>query len=241
MEFNLDYELDPIITQSEAKAKPQLIASRLALFILWVYPRLRGRGREDAHPRTDFNNYANAIVRVFKRDHQVDLPRASLFEPALKGLLRSFKEIYGSQARSPHCWQPMLSSMWRRIEELPAGTPLPGRPPWDPSSHDDLTLLRLGRVLWRSGHRIGEIVCNAAGEPNFITRGCVTYLIRGVILRDPSPAQLRLMKVGDLVYLAPCASKSDQFGKRALLPLPLRASVHRPTQLCRGFDQRPGA
>ena len=80
------------------------------------------------------------------------MPRAKLYETALKGLLRNYKEIYGAQAFAPHRRQPMLPQMWQRIENLPAGTVLPRRHAWDPQ---EVNLLPLGpahylRLLSRS-------------------------------------------------------------------------------------------
>ena len=60
---------------------------------------------------------------------------------------------------------------------------------------------------------LGEIVSYHAEEITYLTRSCVTYVIGGVPLVDPSPQQLRMMRPGDLIHLAPCPSKADQFGE----------------------------
>ena len=53
----------------------------------------------------------------------------------------------------------MLPALWQAIEAAPRGTPLPHRGVWDPcSNHDDQVILRLGRVLWKSAHCLGEVV-----------------------------------------------------------------------------------
>eukprot|EP00962_Isochrysis_galbana_P044508 scaffold17294_cov135-Isochrysis_galbana.AAC.4 len=119
------------------------------------------------------------------------MPRLKLIEGAVRGLLRSYKETYGVHALASSRRQPMLPSMWRRLEAAPRGLRLPAGPPWDPvTNHDDRTVLRLGRLLWRSGHRLGEIVSSPSGEINYLTRSCVTYSIAGVLIVDPSITQL---------------------------------------------------
>eukprot|EP00962_Isochrysis_galbana_P026444 scaffold8214_cov121-Isochrysis_galbana.AAC.20 len=93
------------------------------------------------------------------------------------------------------------------------------------TNHDDRTVLRLGRLLWRSGHRLGEIVSGPSEEVNYLTRSCVTYSIAGVLIADPSVAQLSLLRPGDFILLAPCASKPDQFGEEHCPFLSFRTAV----------------
>jgi hypothetical protein len=62
-------------------------------------------------------------------------------------------------------------------------------------------------------HRLGEIVAGPSDEVSFLTRACVSYSIAGVIVADPSAQQLALLRPGNFLLLAPCASKPDQFGE----------------------------
>jgi len=48
-EFNLAYGWDHIISRQLAVAFPDLLASRLGLFTLWVYPKIKGRRLPDAN------------------------------------------------------------------------------------------------------------------------------------------------------------------------------------------------
>ena len=159
-----------------------------------------------------FANYPGAVARVLKRDHKLPVPSQKLYEAEVKGLLRSYKHIYGVHALARRKRQPFTASMWRRVEALVPGAALSGRAAWMSNGHDDLTVLRLGRVLRRTAHRLGEIVRYGI-EVNYLTRVCVSYRIGNLILTDPSPDQLRAMRRGDIVFLAPCASKPDQFGE----------------------------
>ena len=211
--FCAAYGFDPIVSRDLAVNRPDELSLRLGIFTLWVYPQLKGRGREDAKPRTVLNNYAGAVVRVLKRDYRLPVPRQSSYESETKGLLRSYKQVYGTLAMAPRRRQPMTRPMWRKVESVTPGQQLPGRAPWMTNRHDDTTILRLGRFLWKTGHRLGEIVSLSSLEANYLTREHVTFRIGGVPRSNPTPEQLRSMRPGDLVLVAPCASKPDQFGE----------------------------
>eukprot|EP00965_Chrysotila_dentata_P098944 3272471-Pleurochrysis_carterae.AAC.1 len=98
------------------------------------------------------------------------------------------------------------------ICEMPEDTLVNGQP-WRPSSdHDNFMGLVLLKVMWRSGHRLGEVV-RTSDEVTFILRSDVTYrLMRGMIVADPTPQQLSRMTAGDCAFLAPSRSKTDFAG-----------------------------
>lgn len=159
------------------------------------------------------NNYPGAIARVLRRDHKLPTPRASTYEAEAKGLLRAYKRIYGTLALTPRRRQPMTRSLWAKVESLAIGQPLAGRTPWMSAfARLDRMGLRLGRVLAATAHRLGEIVAYSE-EISYLTREHVTYRINGVIHVDPTESTLRQMQPGDVVFVAPCASKPDQFGE----------------------------
>ena len=191
------------------------VTQRLAIFQAWVYPQLAGRGgRADAKPRTVFNNYVLAVIRILGREH-LPMPKAKLIEKSLAGLMRSFKQIYGVEHLMPGRKQPFTPAMWSKIESMPEQQLLAGRKAWSPANRlRDRTILRLGRVLWRTGHRMGEIVFHPSGEVNYLTRKCVSIRkASGRAIPVPTDADWRALTPGDVVWLAPCPSKSDQFGE----------------------------
>ena len=204
-----------MVTREIAVNRPDILLSRLGLFLLWVYPRLVGRRRPDANPRSALNGYPVAIARVLKRDHKLPVPKGAAIETEAKGLLRGYVKVYGAQALAPKRRQPMTREIWGRVEALRPGDNLAGRAPWmqGPAAHDDTTGVRLGRVLRETAHRLGEIVQYHSEEITYLTRGSASYVISGVLVTDPSPQQLRLMRPGDIIHLAPCPSKADQFGE----------------------------
>lgn len=120
-EFSAIYGFDPVVSRTYAMQQPDLLSTRLGLFLLWVYPRLKGRGRADAHPRSVLNNYPGAVARILRRDHKLPTPRASTYEAEARGLLRGYKRVYGTLALAPRRRQPMTRSLWRRVEALSPG------------------------------------------------------------------------------------------------------------------------
>eukprot|EP00965_Chrysotila_dentata_P177902 5876970-Pleurochrysis_carterae.AAC.1 len=77
--------------------------------------------------------------------------------------------MYGKHSLAPRRQQPFLYQMLVTICELQERTNVAGRL-WSPSLvHDDFMGVTLLKVMWRSGHRLGEVVA---------TSDEVTYLLR---------------------------------------------------------------
>eukprot|EP00965_Chrysotila_dentata_P019725 654351-Pleurochrysis_carterae.AAC.1 len=72
--------------------------------------------------------------------------------------MRTYVNVYGKDVLSPRPRQPFLFSMLRRICELRCHTIVAGVA-WEPVADDlnriGLTLLK---VMWQTGHRLGEVV-----------------------------------------------------------------------------------
>eukprot|EP00965_Chrysotila_dentata_P032624 1087048-Pleurochrysis_carterae.AAC.1 len=67
------------------------------------------------------------------------------------------------------------------------------------------------KVMWRTGHRFGEVV-KTSSELTYFVRSDVTFRIKGVLLTDPSADELEHMSDGDVVYLKASRSKTDFAG-----------------------------
>lgn len=94
-EFSDVYGFDSVVSRAEATQQPDLLSSRLDLFLLWVYPRIRGRGRADAHPRSVLNSYPGAVARVLRRGEEITScpPRVHPhMRPRLKGYCAAISE-----------------------------------------------------------------------------------------------------------------------------------------------------
>ncbi|KAL3910101.1 MAG: hypothetical protein SGPRY_009184 [Prymnesium sp.] len=84
----------------------------------------------------------------------------------------------------------------------------------------------LNLVMWPTAFRLREVVRHASGEFVFLTRSCLTC---GVIITNPTPAQLQAMREGDFARLAPSRSKPDQWGE-----------IHCPFPVVLTYQEVPG-
>ena len=108
----------------------------------------------------------------------------------------------------------MKFSMMRTMNRIPPSAKI-GKLTWDPSSnHDVFMFMCLNLFMMHTAFRLGEIVAHRSGEIMFITFACVTWVINGVLITDPSAAQLRRLSPGrDKALVAPSRSKADQTGE----------------------------
>ena len=209
--FAAHLEFAPVITAAEATEAPMLITRLLAAFLVFVYPRIRGRGgRQWAKPASAYA-YPLSIIRIFER-RKVHMPTRKLLFAELQGLVRRYANRYGKLALAPRRRQPMLFSTVRRICELASGTQVGDRV-WNPAADRiTRTALRILKVNWRTGARLGESV-RTSHEITFFTRADVVWRINGIIYADPSLAQLAQLVPGrDCAFLAPPRSKTDVGG-----------------------------
>eukprot|EP00965_Chrysotila_dentata_P096307 3182775-Pleurochrysis_carterae.AAC.1 len=88
----------------------------------------------------------------------VQIPSTKQLRSALDGLMWTYVNVYGKDALAPRRQQPFLYKMLQRLCDLPEPTVINGER-WSPSTnHDNFMGVTLLKVMWRSGHRLGEIV-----------------------------------------------------------------------------------
>jgi hypothetical protein len=201
---------NPVLSDSQVRSHPSMVATLLATFLLHVYPKMKGKnGRQWAKPRSAFA-YVLAIIRIF-RGWKILLPPAKVVKGELHGLLRAFVNVYGVHALMPNRREPMKYKMVRALLDLPMGQI--GSRAYKPTSCFGTAFRGMLAVGWRTGHRLAEFVAHPSGELCYLTRGSVTWVIAGVSVVDPTPAQLRALRPGDLLLIEPPRSKTDQFGE----------------------------
>ena len=206
--FALELKFDPHLAPKDVQERPAEVHTLLATFLLWVYPKMRGKNRRRwAKPSSAFQ-YVLALLRIFKR-WDIPLPSAKLVKQKVKGLMRAFTKIYGPLALAPNRKEPMRYDMVKRILELADDTRLHEGQTWTRACPLCRCARKLLAVMWRSGHRLGDLIGEHAS-----TRADLSYVIDEVIYVDPPPDVLRRMKRGDMVRLAPGTTKTDQFGQR---------------------------
>ena len=201
---------EPVLTTAQVRDHPSEIGTLLATFLLYVYPKMKGKqGRQWAKPRSAFA-YVLAIIRIF-REWKLVLPPAKVVKGELHGLLRSYVNVYGVKALMPSRREPMKIGMLRTLLGLQR-TVLESKV-FEPTSAQGVAFRGILAVGWRTGHRLAEFVAHPSGEIYFLTRANVSYVIAGVSVDDPTPAQLRAARPGDVLLVAPPRSKTDQFGE----------------------------
>ena len=201
---------DPLLSADQVRNHPGEVSTLMATFLLYVYPKMKGkRGRQWASPRSAFA-YVLAIIRIF-REWKISLPPAKVVQGELHGLLRAFVVVYGSHALMPNRREPMRFTMVQALLKLKA-TRLGARS-YAPSSFIGWAFRGMLALGWRTGHRLAEFVSHPSGEVCFVTRNDVSYIIAGIPVADPTPAQLAALMPGDTILIAPPRSKTDQFGE----------------------------
>ena len=227
---------DPLVSSAQTRDYPEHVSTLLATFLMYVYPKMKGRGgREWAKPRSAFS-YVLAVIRIFRR-WKVVMPPAKMVKAELQGLLRAFAVVYGKAALQPSRREPMLFSMLERLCSIREGARLRRGFVWSERKHECRAFRRMLSVGWRTGHRLAEMVYHPSGEIYYLTRADLTWVIGGVVVVDPTPAQLAQLKPGDCALLAPPRSKTDQFGE-VHCPFP-SAILFDPTKPCNaGADLR---
>ena len=199
---------DPHISPALAHQRPHEVSSLLAGYLLYVYPRMRGkRGRAWAKPRSAFQ-YVLAILRCFAR-WDVPMPPARAVRLKVRGLLRAFCVAYGPLALAAHRKEPMLHSMLKRMIALPDDAVVAGRR-WRRAEPERQRVECLMLVMWRTALRLGDLI----HPERYAVRADLTWILRGVEYTDPPPHLLRGARHGDGARLSPGCTKPDQFGEQ---------------------------
>ena len=201
---------DPLLSAQQVRDHPGEVGTLMATFLLFMYPKMKGRrGCQWAKPRSAFA-YVLALIRIFRK-WKILLPAAKVVQGELNGLLRAFVTVHGAHSLMPHRREPMKFSMVQALVRLGAGRL--GNKNYDPNTYVGSAFRGMLSVGWRTGHRLAEFVAHPSGEICYVTRHDVTYIIAGVHVSDPTPAQLAALRPGDTILIAPPRSKTDQFGE----------------------------
>ena len=144
-------------------------------------------------PRSAFA-YVLAIIRIF-REWKILLPPAKVVQGELHGLLRAFVTVYGAHALMPQRREPMRFTMVQALLSHPKDRL--GARSYDPTSTIGWAFRGMLALGWRTGHRLAEFVAHPSNEVCYVTRQNVTYIIAGVPVADPTPAQLAALRPGD--------------------------------------------
>ena len=203
----------PMRTASEARDFPERNAHLLAALMFHAFATCKPRDarRMFIKPRSALA-YPLAIIRIFAR-WSVPMPSYKMLKAALNGIARMYVGYHGPYSMAPRRSEPMKFSMVRTLDAIPEGATVGDRK-WSDADHDTFMFRRLNRVMIVTAFRLGEIVHHASGEIMYLTFESLVWSIGGVLIEDPTPAQLRSMRSGiDGARLAPPRSKPDQWGE----------------------------
>lgn len=137
-----------------------------------------------------------------------------MLKAAAAGLARDYVRYHGPHSLAPVRAEPMKFSMVRAMCGIPTdGQKISGFS-WADTCHEVFVFRRLIRVLMVSGLRLGEIVGNGSGEVTYVTLDCVAWRIDGVLVRNPTLAQLNSLRSGrDAALVSPPRAKPDPWGE----------------------------
>ena len=225
-------EIDPHLKSGSAALPDDAMSALMAAFLMYVYPTMKGKGgRAWAKPRSAFGQVL-AVMRCFRR-WGVSVPKAKAIEGQLRGLLRMYKDVYGTLALAPKRAMAIRFTMVQALVTIPVGTKL-GPFTFNPERDPMTQCVRIvAAVLWETGHRLAELI-GAATDPEPPTRSNVVFVLDGMIITDPDAAQVRrlLSMCGADVdpqlhrlMLGPAISKTDQLGE-VHCPFPSTLPLH---------------
>ena len=204
----------PLRTRADVREYPQRTLHLLACLLLhaFVVGVPRDPARKYIKPRSALA-YPLAIIRIFAR-WGVELPGYKMLVAEVNGLMRLYVRYHGPHSLAPRRAEPMRFATVIRINQIPVDGRLVGNLIWSDSTHLVFTFRRLNRFLIRTAFRLGEIVSHTSGEIMYLTRASVVWRINGVLIANPTAAQLSGMLPGrDGCLVSPPRSKPDQWAE----------------------------
>ena len=185
----------------------------LAAFVIWRYGRMLPRSSRSPQAKpSSVRPYVDTVRNVHAR-RGITLAAAPVVSRVIKGLLKTYVRVHGTDALIPTRKEPITNRHCAAIYDIGRGAPV-----------------RVGRhtVSWRlprfkcfkallnglrqTGSRKADLlpVTPAEFDLSHVTRSHARWLIRGEVVDDPTPAQLRGLREGDRLLFKPGATKADQ-------------------------------
>jgi hypothetical protein len=205
-------QTSPLRQAQDVAAFPAKTAYLLGALMMYAFAVCEPKDKTRAFIKpSSAQAYPLAITRIFGR-WGLHLPGYKAIKAQLAGMSRIYVNYHGPTSLAPKRAEPMKFAMMRKMDAIAAGAAV-GALTWTPDNHDIFMFACLNVVMMHTAFRLAEIVGNGSSEIMYLTFASLTWEIRGVLLTDPSPAQLRSMRPGvDRCRLAPPRSKPDQWG-----------------------------
>ena len=183
-----------------------------AAFVIWIHPRLKPRRSRPLAKPDSARACLSSVRRVHKRRGVVMAP-APLVNLALRGLIRRYIREHGIEALLPNRKEAITNEHATKILGIRDGTIVNGiTVRW--SEPRFICFRALLTCLRHMGARKADVLPVVPDEfdRSCMARSNIRYMIGGIVVSDPSPAELRGMRRGDLALVRPAASKPDQLG-----------------------------
>lgn len=127
-------------------------------------------------------------------------------EPHGRGIL--YLAYHGPHSLAPGRAEPMKYSMVVAMNAIAEGAKV-GKLTWSDVNHGIFMFKRLNLVMWPTALRLAEIVRHTSKELMYLTRGCLTWSLSGVIIAYPKRshpavdhAERRLRALGSVAVQA---------------------------------------
>ena len=180
------------------------------MFLVWRYGNMAPRRKSDpaAKPQSATKSLL-AVKRAHKR-RGINMPASTSTSLVIKGLLNEYVRVHGPESLLPHQKAPLTNPMMYDIAALADGTAA-GRFVVQWTSRLFLVFWAFLCTLRHAGARKADFLPVTAAEfcGKDLSRAHFQFIINGELVSDPTPNQLRGMKVGDIVRARPPPSKAD--------------------------------
>ena len=192
-----------------------------AMFLLYVHlhilpkEKAKKKAGQEAKPQS-VRNVLGGVRRAHKRQ-QIKMVDCVLVGQLVDGMCRRFVKLFGPEALQPHRKEPLPYSVFFDMLAMHkcAGIMVGGRI----MAHDHIFWVSFFAAMCvsrQTGYRKAEV-----GVPTgdvfgrcHLSRASVAWRIGGEVIADPSPAQLRALKEGDVALIHSPPMKNDQYGDK---------------------------
>ena len=199
-----------------ALAREQVLL--FAAFVIWHYGRMlpRSNASPQAKP-SSMRPYVGTVCNVHAR-RGITLAGAPVVSRVMKGLLKTYVRVHCTDALIPTRKEPITNRHCTVIYSIVSSAPVrAGRHTvtWRLPRYRCFKALHNG--LRQTGSRKADLfpVTPAEFDLSHVKRSNSRWLIGGVIVDDPTPAQLRSLKPGDRLLFKLGASKAASSRSRS--------------------------
>ena len=185
----------------------------LAAFVIWRYGRMTPRSHKSpAVKPSSVRPYVDTVRNVHLR-RGITLAPAPVVSRVLKGMLKNYVRVHGTDALIPTRKEPIENHHCAAMYAIGRSTPVRvGRHTVSWRTPRCRCFKALLNGLRQTGGRKADMlpVTPAEFDLSCVTRSHGRWLIRGVIVDDPTAEQLRSLRPGDRLLFKPAAAKADQ-------------------------------